>query len=226
MVHDKKITIHDKNITNRLFFCSLGTTLTGMRLSIACAPVQCSLQAFPYPFGTPATPFTVSATVRRSSRHRRSSGDRAGSRQLQKACSVFGPCDARRRPVLQQAAPHSQYEVGRTEPSTRSTPRAPHCVRATEGLGAMRHSRWQPPFYGSCRCPDVKERLQGRASVVVSPCLPVDVCLASYSKLNHACYPLLPCRGRPGASAQRTEPFLKDAHRSNIEPVIFSITGA
>ena len=53
--------------------------LYGMRLILSSVPVQCTLQAFSYPFGTPAAPFTVQAAVRRSSRHRTSSGDRAGS---------------------------------------------------------------------------------------------------------------------------------------------------
>ena len=30
-IHDNKITIHDKNITNREFFCSLGTALNGRK---------------------------------------------------------------------------------------------------------------------------------------------------------------------------------------------------
>lgn len=153
-------------------------------LIIACVPVQCTFQAFPYPFGAPATPFAVSAAVRRSPRHRRSSGYRAGSRQLQEAGSVFGPCDARGRPILQQAAPHSQYEVGRTDPSTQDTSPALHCVCATESLGHTRHSRRHPAMYGFCRCPAVwpYERLQSRVGVAVSPYLPVDVCRASSFK--------------------------------------------
>lgn len=75
------------------------------------APIQSTPQALPYPICASAAPFTISPTIRWASGHCTSCGGRASCGQLQKVGWIFGPCNTRGRPVLQQAAPHSKHKV-------------------------------------------------------------------------------------------------------------------
>lgn len=68
-------------------------------------------QAFSHALGTPPPPIAVPATIRGTAGYRRGRWHKARGGKFKEAGSFFGQRNARRGPVFQQAASHSQHKV-------------------------------------------------------------------------------------------------------------------